>query len=38
MKIYVTSLMLDDQEKALQFYTQILCFRLKQDVPVGEYR
>ncbi|WP_323848063.1 VOC family protein [Acinetobacter indicus] len=38
MKIYVTSLMLDDQEKALQFYTQILGFRLKQDVPVGEYR
>ncbi|WP_301287420.1 MULTISPECIES: VOC family protein [Acinetobacter] len=34
MKIYVTSLMLDDQEKALQFYTQILGFRLKQDVPV----
>ncbi|WP_278252568.1 MULTISPECIES: VOC family protein [Acinetobacter] len=26
--------MLDDQEKALQFYTQILGFRLKQDVPV----
>lgn len=34
MKIYVTSLMLDDQEKALQFYTQILGFQLKQDVPV----
>ncbi|MEN8392315.1 VOC family protein [Acinetobacter indicus] len=29
MKIYVTSLMLDDQEKALQFYTQILGFQLK---------
>ncbi|WP_252726079.1 VOC family protein [Acinetobacter indicus] len=38
MKIYVTSLIVDDQEKALQFYTQILGFRLKQDVPVGEYR
>ena len=34
MKIYVTSLMVDDQEKALQFYTQILGFQLKQDVPV----
>nr|WP_289845736.1 VOC family protein [Acinetobacter indicus] len=29
MKIYVTSLIVDDQEKALQFYTQILGFRLK---------
>ena len=38
MKIYVTSLIVDDQEKALQFYTQILGFRLKQDFPVGEYR
>ena len=34
MKIYVTSLMVDDQEKALQFYTQILGFQLKQDVLV----
>ncbi|WP_322872311.1 VOC family protein [Acinetobacter indicus] len=31
MKIYVTSLIVDDQEKALQFYTQILGFRLKQE-------
>ncbi|MGX9607235.1 VOC family protein [Acinetobacter sp. T63] len=29
MKIYVTSLIVDDQEKALQFYTQILGFQLK---------
>lgn len=38
MRIYVTSLMVDDQEKALQFYTQKLGFQIKQDVPVGEYR
>ena len=38
MKIYVTSVFVDDQSKALAFYTDILGFRLKHDVPVGEAR
>ena len=38
MKIYVTSIMVDSQEKACQFYTEKLGFKVKHDVPVGEYR
>jgi catechol 2,3-dioxygenase-like lactoylglutathione lyase family enzyme len=38
MKIYVTSVFVDDQAKALDFYTRVLGFRLKNDVPAGEYR
>ena len=38
MRIKLTSVMVDDQEKALQFYTGILGFRRKHDIPVGEYR
>jgi len=38
MRIKLTSIMVDDQEKALQFYTRVLGFRKKNDVPVGEYR
>jgi catechol 2,3-dioxygenase-like lactoylglutathione lyase family enzyme len=36
----LTSLMrmVDDQQKALDFYTGVLGFVTKQDVPVGEYR
>ena len=30
--------MVDDQEKALRFYTDVLGFKKKHDVPVGEYR
>lgn len=30
--------MVDDQAKALKFYTEVLGFRTKQDFPVGEYR
>lgn len=37
MKIVVTSVMVDDQRKALEFYTKKLGFVLKHDVPVGEY-
>lgn len=35
MKISVTSVMVDDQSKALKFYTEVLGFVLKVDVPVG---
>jgi catechol 2,3-dioxygenase-like lactoylglutathione lyase family enzyme len=35
MKIVVTSVFVDDQEKALRFYTDRLGFVKKQDVPLG---
>lgn len=38
MKIVVTSVLVDDQEKALQFYTQVLGFIKKEDIPMGPYR
>jgi len=38
MRIRLTSVMVDDQEKALRFYTGVLGFRKKHDIPVGEYR
>ena len=36
MRIYVTSVLVDDQEKALRFYTDALGFVKKTDIPVGE--
>lgn len=38
MKIVVTSVLVDDQEKALQFYTNVLGFVKKHDIPMGEAR
>ncbi len=38
MKIYVTSIFVEDQAKALDFYTQVLGFEVKHDIPVGEHR
>ena len=38
MKIVVTSVLVDDQEKAFQFYTRILGFTKKHDVPMGQFR
>ena len=38
MKIKVTSLYVDDQEKALHFYTDILGFTKKTDFSQGPYR
>ncbi|MGM0901606.1 VOC family protein [Mesobacillus maritimus] len=38
MKIIVTSLFVQDQDKALAFYSEKLGFVKKEDVPVGEYR
>ena len=37
MRIWVTSVFVDDQAKALDFYTGTLGFTKKTDVPVGEY-
>jgi catechol 2,3-dioxygenase-like lactoylglutathione lyase family enzyme len=38
MRIKLTSIMVDDQEKGLRFYTDVLGFEKKHDIPVGEYR
>ena len=36
MRIVITSIFVDDQEKALQFYTEKLGFLKKTEVPLGE--
>jgi catechol 2,3-dioxygenase-like lactoylglutathione lyase family enzyme len=38
MRIVVTSVLVDDQEKALRFYTDVLGFAKKADIPMGEAR
>jgi catechol 2,3-dioxygenase-like lactoylglutathione lyase family enzyme len=38
MKIVVTSVLVDDQEKALRFYTDVLGFEKKVDIPAGGAR
>ncbi|MBD8007645.1 VOC family protein [Bacillus norwichensis] len=38
MNIIVTSLFVQDQDKALEFYTEVLDFVKKHDVPTGEFR
>ncbi|MBX3252418.1 MAG: VOC family protein [Myxococcales bacterium] len=38
MKINLTSVLVEDQAKALAFYTEILGFVKKHDIPMGEHR
>lgn len=38
MKIVVTSVPVDDQDKALRFYTEVLGFLKRKDVPLGAHR
>jgi catechol 2,3-dioxygenase-like lactoylglutathione lyase family enzyme len=38
MKITLTSIFVDDQTKALRFYTEVLGFMKKQEIPMGEFR
>ena len=38
MRITITSVLVDDQAKALDFYTNILGFTVKHDLPLGEAR
>ena len=38
MKIKLASLLVNDQEKALKFYTEILGFVKKTEVPLGEHK
>ncbi|MEP3654637.1 MAG: VOC family protein [Litorimonas sp.] len=37
MKMYIKSVMVDDQAKALSFYTDILGFSVKHNIPMGEH-
>jgi catechol 2,3-dioxygenase-like lactoylglutathione lyase family enzyme len=38
MRINLTSVLVDDQDKALRFYTEVLGFRKKTEVPLGDHR
>jgi glyoxylase I family protein len=38
VRIKLTSIMVDDQDRALRFYTDVLGFRVKHEIPVGEYK
>ena len=37
MRIFLASVFVDDQQKALRFYTETLGFRVKHNIPLGEY-
>jgi len=37
MRINLASIFVDDQQEALRFYTETLGFRLKHNIPMGEY-
>jgi predicted enzyme related to lactoylglutathione lyase len=36
MKIKLTSVSIDDYDNALKFYTEVMGFQLKRDIPLGE--
>lgn len=38
MKIYVTSVFVDDQDEAEKFYVDVLGFKVQNDIPLGEHR
>jgi catechol 2,3-dioxygenase-like lactoylglutathione lyase family enzyme len=38
MQVKFVSVPVDDQDKALKFYTEVLGFRKQSDIPMGEYR
>ena len=38
MRIYVTNVFVDDQDKAEKFYTDVLGFKVKNNIPLGENR
>src|SRR3954452_14703832 len=38
MRIHLSSILVDDQDKALRFYTDVLGFEKKTEVPLGEHR
>jgi catechol 2,3-dioxygenase-like lactoylglutathione lyase family enzyme len=38
VRIKLTSIMVNDQDRALRFYTDVLGFRKKHEIPVGEFK
>jgi catechol 2,3-dioxygenase-like lactoylglutathione lyase family enzyme len=38
MRIALASVFVDDQSKALAFYTEVLGFRVRHDIPMGAFR
>ncbi|MBF8296579.1 MAG: Lactoylglutathione lyase [Bacteroidetes bacterium] len=38
MKIKLSSVMVDDQDKALKFYTEVLGFVKRTEIPLGQFR
>lgn len=38
MRIKLSSIFVDDQDKAAEFYTQVLGFEKRHDFPVGEHK
>jgi len=38
MRIRLTSLIVDDQERALEFYTEVLGFKKKHEIPMGPFK
>ena len=38
IRIDLTSVLVDDQDKALDFYTDVLGFEKKREIPMGEHR
>jgi catechol 2,3-dioxygenase-like lactoylglutathione lyase family enzyme len=38
VRINLTSVLVDDQNAALRFYTDVLGFTIKHDIPMGEHR
>jgi len=38
VKVNLASVLVDDQQKALRFYTDVLGFQKKNDIPMGEAR
>ena len=38
MQITLSSILVEDQDRALQFYTDILGFQKKHDIPMGQFR
>lgn len=38
MRIKLTSILVDNQEKALKFYTEVLGFIKKTEIPMGEHK
>jgi catechol 2,3-dioxygenase-like lactoylglutathione lyase family enzyme len=37
MRIHITSVFVDDQQSALRFYTEVLGFKKKTEVPLGDH-